>query len=235
MVQPPHGGSPAPVQGSSPTQPGQPDASSDVPASVEAAPKSRRGCAAIVLISAVTVILLLGGTGIGVYVWLSGPGGRYEAAPGCVQAEGDSLAQLVNDPDLDLDGPIDTRGQAWWDGNQCRWTTTETSAGMPASASVSFIRSGNRMGIGGETAAKDDLERAPGGIVYTDLDDLGDEAIRWYDDRSRHGCAASRISNLVVTACYEASKDFAASKDIGQDEAIKGAVNLAREIVTSVQ
>ncbi|TDQ48201.1 hypothetical protein [Actinorugispora endophytica] len=202
---------------------------------LDAPPESRRGCATAVLVSAALVLVLLGGGGVGLFVWLGGSGGDYDAAPDCAVAEGEALGELVKGNRPDLADSIDTQGQGWWDGNQCRWTTTEESAGMPSSVSVVFIRSGNRLGVAGETAARTDLEREPSGNDTSAVEDLGDEAVRWYDANTLHGCVAVRMSNLMISTCYEASTDFAATREIPEDEATEGALTMARDIVASLE
>lgn len=202
---------------------------------MDAPPRSRRGCAAAVLIGAALLLVLLGTGGIGFLVWSSGPGGEYGSAPGCEVVEGEVLDELVPGYRSDLAERIDTRGQGWWDGNQCRWSTTAESAAMPASVSVALIRSGNRLGVGGETAARADLEREPVRNEDSPVTDLGDEAISWYDRNTLHGCAAVRMSNLMVSTCYEASIDFAATRELPEDEAVEGAVALARDIAAALE
>ncbi|MEY9210852.1 hypothetical protein NI17_013305 [Thermobifida halotolerans] len=215
MVQPPYGGFAAPQ---------------------DAPPRSGRGCAVAVLVSAVLVLLLLGGGGIGFLLWLRGPGGEYSAAPECALVEDSGVLDgLVKGYQVDLDAPIDTGGADWWDGNQCRWTTTQESAGLPSSVSVAFVRSGNRPGFSGETSAQADLGREPEGNSVRTVEDLGDEAVQWYDTTTLHGCVAVRLSNLMVSTCYEASTDFAASREVAENEAVEGALTVAREIVASLE
>ena len=48
---------------------------------------SGRGCAVAVLVSAVLVLVLLGCGGVGLLVWLRGPGGDYAEAPPCALVE----------------------------------------------------------------------------------------------------------------------------------------------------
>src|SRR5690606_6537262 len=57
---------------------------------------SGRGCAVAVLVSAVLVLVLLGCGGVGLLVWLRGPGGDYAEAPPCALVEESGvLDQLV--------------------------------------------------------------------------------------------------------------------------------------------
>lgn len=197
---------------------------------------SGRGCAVTVLVSAVLILVLLGCSGVGLLVWLRGPGGDYAKAPPCALVEESGvLERLVKGYVAVLDAPVDTQGATWWDGTQCRWTTTEDSPGMPASVSVAFIRSGNRFGYGGEASARADLKRESEGNEVTTVADLGDEAVQWYDATTLHGCVAVRKSNLMISACYEASTDFSASREISAEEAMQGAVSVAREIVALLE
>lgn len=201
-----------------------------------APPGKGRGCAVAVLVSAVLVLLLVGGGGVAFLIWLRGPGGEHSAAPECsLVEESGVLDELVRGYRVDLSDPVDAGGADWWDGTQCRWTTTEDSSGMPSSVSVAFIRSGNRFGYGGEAAARADLKRESEGNTTVAVDDLGDEAVRWYDATTLHGCAAVRQSNLMVSTCYESSTDFAASREISAAEAMEGAVTVAREIVAALE
>ena len=101
--------------------------------------------------------------------------------------------------------------------------------------SVAFIRSGNRLGYGGEASARADLRSEPGGNTAVAVDDLGDEAVRWYDATTLHGCVAVRKSNLMISTCYESSTDFAASREISAAEAMEGALTVAREIVAELE
>lgn len=202
----------------------------------EKPPGSGRGCAAAVLVGALLVLALLGCVGISLIVWLRGPGGDYAQAPGCsLVEESGVLDEFVSGYEVDIDGPLDTAGADWWDGTQCRWTTTEDSSGMPSSVSVAFIRSGNRFGYGGEAAARADLKRESEGNTTVAVDGLGDEAVRWYDATTLHGCVAVRKSNLMISTCYESSTDFAASREISAAEAMEGAVTVAREIVAALE
>src|SRR5690606_29061198 len=186
---------------------------------------SGRGCAVAVLVSAVLVLVLLGCGGVGLLVWLRGPGGDYAEAPPCALVEESGvLDQLVKGYVTDLDAPVDTQRATWWDGTQCRWTTTEDSPGMPSSVSVAFIRSGNRFGHGGEASARADLKRESEDNATTAVTGLGDEAVRWYDATTLHGCVAVRKSNLMISACYEASTDFSATREVSAEEAMDGAV-----------
>lgn len=64
---------------------------------------------------------------------------------------------------------------------------------------------------------------------------LGDEAVRWYDATTLHGCVAVRKSNLMISACYEASTDFSATREVSAEEAMDGAVSVAQEIVATLE
>ncbi|GAA3747526.1 hypothetical protein HDA32_001530 [Spinactinospora alkalitolerans] len=248
MAQPPYGGPPPGPSGGPPGPPGPPGPQgparptgfgpSPVPADADPylgeAPKSRRGCAIAALVSLVIAVLLLGGGGVGTFVWLNGDGGDFDAAPDCSAGEGEALARLVTDYEADLDERIDTREQQWWEGRQCHWTTTAATSGLPASASLVFIRNGNRLGVGGEAEAEADLDREVGSSPATPLSGLGDEAVAWYDDQNLLGCVGVRMSNLFISTCYEAATNYSGTEPVTEEEAKTGAEDFAREVVDTI-
>ncbi|GAB3212512.1 hypothetical protein ACQEU5_16020 [Marinactinospora thermotolerans] len=179
------------------------------------------------------LLLLVGG--VTAAVWLDADGGEYSVAPDCSVAEGEVLSRLVPAHETVLAERIDTEGQEWWEGHQCVWETAATAVEPPAKVALYTMRNENRPGAGGEEQAATDLADDSRGHEAVAVEELGDEALAWYDNGNRFGCVGVRTSNLYVSSCYYASTDYSGTRTVPQDEALKGAEELARDVVARIE
>ncbi|PSL00719.1 hypothetical protein CLV63_101193 [Murinocardiopsis flavida] len=228
----PHSGPPDPAQ--APAGPGAP-AAAQPPPLIAAAPRGNRGCAVTAVVTAAVLLLLLVVGGVAGVVWLNATGGDFEATPDCAVGETTALGALVPDYRTEIAEPIDTKDEgAWWDGEQCTWTTPEKGSSVPASATLVMARHENRPGAGAEEEAAKDLREQSGEYHPERIAKLGDEALSWFDDDVEQGCAGVRLSNLFVFTCYTAGTDFEAMELISDDEAVAGAEELLRATVKRI-
>ncbi|SKA29605.1 hypothetical protein SAMN02745673_03740 [Marinactinospora thermotolerans DSM 45154] len=233
---PPPGGPYGPPPGGHPGAYGPPPPNGPYgPNPYTTAPKKNNGCLVASIIAAVIAVVLVLGVVSAVFLLSGEEDEGYAATPSCSVAEGASLSLLVPDYQADRQEPIDTGGQDWWDGYECSWITPTTSSGTPAFAYMIVMRNQDRPGTTGQEETVTDLETQTAGYSTTPVEGLGDEALSWYDGAEELGCVGVRMSNIFFSTCYDAATDYAYTESIPEEEAVDGAVSIARDAAEAIR
>ncbi|WP_344966206.1 hypothetical protein [Salinactinospora qingdaonensis] len=186
------------------------------------------------------VILIAFVVGVGLLIESGRSSGHvYSALPECSVVEGEALGRLVPRHDRVIDEKLtastDPQAPQSWEARQCQWSTPKDSRRVPSDALVLLSRYEDQFGISGQDAASQDLAQRSEQFDTSALDDLGDEALTWYDSQNEAGCVGTRLSNLVFSICYTSATNYYYTETLPPDEAIAEAEKLTREVVATVR
>ncbi|TDQ48202.1 hypothetical protein [Actinorugispora endophytica] len=157
--------------------------------------------------------------------------GPYTVLPECAVGEHGELSTFVPDYRADINEPIDTDDQAWWEGTSCSWTNAGVT-GDGDYATLTILLNDVEALQDGTYSISDDLDWHSESYLTETVPGLGEDAVSWYDSENEFGCVAAYDENLSFSACYDT---LSGGEPLPEAEAIANAEQLARASLEAIQ